>query len=379
VDIIHSNENAHSRILTKLFQYQYDKKYILLNEFLKYIKIPFDEKDIESPKITAEENRIDARIRLKTATIIIENKIYGAVEQKKQIDRYIQNEINEGYNIDQIYVLYLTRDGGSPSNYSLSDNNRTLLNNRFKEVNFKDDILGWLNLLMVKIFPNINSNKTVLLESAIIQYQDYLKGLFFEREGERAMKEEIINLIEENFNINKLNNLKEKLDRVSEINKYTLELSNYLSEFEDNLLIEKLSIFKQHVENKKTSFKGIENVEYVNKFGEKYSHILFKPVNWNSQFFIGISFDNRLSNLFYGIYNKNNNSSAELQNIFTKLIDSNNDPNFRWPFGVWITKERINSEFILKIEDGTFLIEFKNIIDNILTKTSSVKELYERD
>ncbi|MBK7058610.1 MAG: PD-(D/E)XK nuclease family protein [Leptospiraceae bacterium] len=96
---------------------------------------------------------------IKKATIIIENKIYGAVDQEKQIDRYIQNEINYRYKIDQIYVLYLTRYGGYPSNYSLSNDNRNLLKNRFKEVNFQKDILGWLNSLREKILPSIKSDK----------------------------------------------------------------------------------------------------------------------------------------------------------------------------------------------------------------------------
>ncbi|MBK7058609.1 MAG: hypothetical protein IPH52_26890 [Leptospiraceae bacterium] len=191
------------------------------------------------------------------------------------------------------------------------------------------------------------------------------------------MKEEIINLIEENFKINELNNFQNKIDRLKEIKNISIELTNYISEFEDNLLFEKLSVFKQQVKDTYTSFEGIENVEYHNKFGEKYSQILLKPKNWKNQFFIGISFDSQLSKIFYGILNKNNNSSTDLQDIFTELIDSSNDPNTRWPFGVWITKERIDSEFISSIVNGSFLEKFKKIINDILTKTTDVKELYQ--
>ena len=43
--------------------------------------------------------------------IIIENKIYGAVDQESQLERYIECVIMHGKKESNIYVVYLTKDG----------------------------------------------------------------------------------------------------------------------------------------------------------------------------------------------------------------------------------------------------------------------------
>ena len=63
LDEIHANENAQSRILSKLLHYAFDKNYILLKIFFDFLGYPFSELQLVEPKITAEKNRIDIRIR----------------------------------------------------------------------------------------------------------------------------------------------------------------------------------------------------------------------------------------------------------------------------------------------------------------------------
>jgi len=381
LDEVHANENAHSRILVKLLCFEFNRRFYLLEDLLKSLGKPFHDIKIESPEITAEKNRIDARIRLKSSVIIIENKIHGAVEQKHQVDRYIDNEMDYLKNIyddhneryKNLFVLYITKEGGSPSSYSLSDENKSRLENRFKAINYRDDILNWLNNINLENFEKDN-NKIILLNSALIQYKDYLNGQFFYRKGEIEMSNEIIKLLEDQFKINKLGSFNEKIEKINEIKRYALDLYNYLTEHEDFLFLEKLGEFEKKVQN--TKFKGIEKIEVNKKFGEKFSSIMLYPSDWKEQYSIGISFNNKLGQLFYGINNANNDSSDELQKTFSEKIDQNNDPNSRWPFGIWESKEKINNDFIYDLENGTFFSKFERIIKNILEKTTEIKEMY---
>ena len=94
IEELHSNENAHSRILAKLLQYKNQYGFVIYGSFLNYIvtrnqdKV-FREITIQDPCITQEEERIDIWIRDKKYAIIIENKIFEAGDQNEQIKRYI--------------------------------------------------------------------------------------------------------------------------------------------------------------------------------------------------------------------------------------------------------------------------------------------------
>ncbi len=124
LDEIRADENAHSRILTKILQYVQNEKNVFLEKFLEYLKSPFADLIPVDPEITAEKDRVDILIRDENFTIIIENKIQGASDQAKQIERYICNEKNYGYKEEQIYIIYLTSDGGSPGEDSFSTDKR---------------------------------------------------------------------------------------------------------------------------------------------------------------------------------------------------------------------------------------------------------------
>ena len=105
IDELYINENAHSRILCKLLQYRTKNgSPIYLNNLIEYIIEKTDSDSWSNLKgniqksdnisITSEKERIDLWIRTKEFSIIVENKIYGAEDQKNQIARYIRTSIN---------------------------------------------------------------------------------------------------------------------------------------------------------------------------------------------------------------------------------------------------------------------------------------------
>ncbi len=116
LDELHANENAHSRIFLKILSYRENDNYPFLNNLFQFLGGDFKVLNICKPIFTAEKHRIDMLIKDKQGkyALIVENKIHGAIDQQKQISNYISQIKDSGFNENQIYVLYLTKSGGSP-------------------------------------------------------------------------------------------------------------------------------------------------------------------------------------------------------------------------------------------------------------------------
>jgi hypothetical protein len=197
IDELHANENAHTRILIKLFHYREDDKYLFLQSFVKMLQSKIASKipDIVDPVIDTQLAEIDGYIEEKNSCgIIIENKIQWASDQLTQIERYISFVKNDRRIPDKnIYVVYLTDDGRKKvSDYSLTESSKLLLNykndqnaGRFITVNYRDDILPFLKDL--NQYPSIRSQ--YVLHSAIVQYIDYLEGRFGQRTTDKEYNE----------------------------------------------------------------------------------------------------------------------------------------------------------------------------------------------
>jgi transcriptional regulator of heat shock response len=139
LDELHANENAHTRILVRLLQIP-----SLLHSFLMYLKESFAEQaqfDIPDqlyPSDVSEfSDYIDAKIETKNFCIIIENKINNAVDQDRQIERYVSAVKSQNKNI---CVLYLTLDGTKdPTSNSIGESDVPVI-----KINYKKHILNWL-------------------------------------------------------------------------------------------------------------------------------------------------------------------------------------------------------------------------------------------
>jgi hypothetical protein len=280
IDELHINENAHSRILCKLLQYNKDNDYPFVKQFLKYVaekeKAKKEEQQTTFSKIVfntikvepAETDRIDLWIRdpnINGYSIIIENKIYDANDQPGQLYRYITKNINKGYDKKKIYVIYLPStinrdpDDQTWKNPEQTDNNKEDLKkefeSRFIKLSFKEDIISWLQ----DIYPSINPKQEALIDSAIFQYIDYLKGLYFERDNQKLLimniKEQILNHFDKDLE-NKTP--EEKITFFEEKRNSINKLAN---QFDELILDSQIERQKSELEAKKNDF--IQKNSYI--------------------------------------------------------------------------------------------------------------------
>ena len=179
IDELHINENAHSRILTKLLQFKNpDGRYEILESLLRYIANDlhcekFSKIKVSHPKITQEKCRIDLWVRDREYAIIFENKVYNATDQECQIHRYIERTIQENYKEEQIFVIYLPKYEKEPEDQSWGKYKENF-KERYARVSFRNGILPWLKQY---VLPNVRAKDKLLL-SAITQYTDFLEGIF---------------------------------------------------------------------------------------------------------------------------------------------------------------------------------------------------------
>jgi hypothetical protein len=200
VQIIKANENAHSRILASILNYTVDGEYILLKELLTRLGSSFRNIVVGKPKITVEKYRIDLLISDNNYSIIIENKINHATDQDKQLQRYteiVKNEI--GCDLSNIYVLYLTDSGGSPTkdSESISNELKSKLDDRYKEVSFKYDIVPWIRMCIADREYKGDEQFIYLLK----QYVDYFEKRYKQRKNEHDMYNKLCDKIKEDLGI----------------------------------------------------------------------------------------------------------------------------------------------------------------------------------
>lgn len=190
IDELHANENAHTRILTHLLKYKEDGKHVILSSFLKQLPtFNVASFDIENSKVYFNRDNIDGLIEKDGEfAVIIENKIHWAKDQYEQIERYVHTEIERGIPSDNIWVIYLTRDGRKKvEGYSLTKKTKELLGNRFLEMDYFHNILPWLK---ETVLPNCRVREE-WLESAIKQYIDHLEGLFDIRDSRKEFRKKV--------------------------------------------------------------------------------------------------------------------------------------------------------------------------------------------
>ena len=225
---LHAGENANSRILRGLLQYSRNGKYTILQSFIDRLRLIADcdiDISIKKPELTNEEGnekgRIDLLIKEKNSyAIVIENKIWDACDQDEQIEKYIDYVDGLGIPKRKVYVIYLTRDGNKEiSDNSLTDTAKKYLgyshrsNGRFICMNFRYDIMPWLDTLMS--LDEIQNEP--LLSSSIILYADYLKEIFDAREEDIEIENELEKQFMEKLQIDSLKDLLQTWEDVTDL------------------------------------------------------------------------------------------------------------------------------------------------------------------
>ena len=195
VDILGANENAHTRILTAILNYDRDGQYPFVKSFVSHFLTGIDNVEVNSPRIAMQRNYIDALIWEENKyAIVIENKINWVVDQKEQIKRYIdavRNLCNVNPEDGACIVIYLTEDGRKKvERFSFTEDAKKLLGykdndnpGRYIELNYKEDILPWLK---EDVLLNCRYGEHSLV-TMLEQYIDYLENRFGGRKKEYSV------------------------------------------------------------------------------------------------------------------------------------------------------------------------------------------------
>lgn len=221
-DLANAHENAHTKVLLFLLK----RSQLFLESFIERLGLPA----IKGNAIISDQTKakglkgngyIDLYIKYTDASevqkhIIIENKIYGAVDTKQQIARYYYTilkennkntkDFDEWYNAcinegniqkdDNIHVFYLTSDGTKEPNEG-QDGNQQSLPSRLKEninfhpINYYDDILPWLE---EDVLPNSPFEDRGIMIAGILQYIESLKQYIGSTNNSDIVREYVDNI-----------------------------------------------------------------------------------------------------------------------------------------------------------------------------------------
>ena len=241
VDELRANENAHTRVLIKLLSYTKKGEYPFLKTFFERIRNKCEDFNvhINNPQIKFNSDNIDGLIEdaWGAYSIIIENKIHFAADQDRQIERYF-NIVKDRHKINgkHIYVIYLTLNGlKEVSSTSLPNSLKEELGKRFITMNYRDDILPWLER---EVLPEIKITEK-LLEYGISQYIDHLKGKLDIRESEKPIRDMMENIIKKKLGIDTLpvseqwRKLKKSIENVKSLSSYLQDVYDKTS---DNII-----------------------------------------------------------------------------------------------------------------------------------------------
>lgn len=264
IDELHINENGHSRILLQLLKFPNVKgEYELLVSLIEYIQNLHNTDEwvrvkVKRPLFTQEEARIDLWVRDANYAIIIENKIYNANDQEAQLSRYIDRTKAEGYGERDIFVLYLSQTGQEPDDQTWGNYKQEFFQ-RYINLSFRDDILPWLKR---KVLPNIRE-KDIYLKSAVIQYIDYLEGLFLLKSIYKTMNMNLEEIISSHFELEKCKDDKERARFLSEKIGDIKELERQMDKVRNRIRQKIFDSWRQDVKMKYPDLEAGYHNDYV--------------------------------------------------------------------------------------------------------------------
>lgn len=362
IDLLRANENAHSRILGRLLEQKNGENYEILNSFLSLLaerNSNFSHLKLKSPTISCEKGRIDILVKDEDYILIFENKIHNAIDQKGQIERYVNNvrsRYANGCKDSQIYLLYLSADGRKePTDDSWGEyKNTDLKNKRYIQLNFRYDILSWLK---EKVLPDVGI-EGVYLKSAIEQYIDHLEGFFNLRTIQKPMSEELKKGILKELNIgckptgDNFAKLNEKIDKLDKVRNQLFALK---SEMEVDFLEECYEKLEEYESNFKTFSPEWKLIKPTNE--KNYPSVGIKACKEGFSFRILIEIERESDKIFYGIAKPDPNPPKEnrLENFFESFPNGEN----LFESDYWWYLKKITSY-------GSGCKEFKGFVDKVI-------------
>lgn len=314
LDILNPTEPLVSKILCSFLSFTQNGKFCLWRSFTeKFLShFGFDKQWVKQPVFSSEENRIDILVKEQRYAVIVENKIHDAIFQRNQLARYI-NVTKSLTNEDNVFIVLLPYESSDgyiedipdsvwrlPCDWKVSNNERkcalrgdstlcacdieNLSENKQKEfkckdcINFKEHYLNRTKVLDNSFLDWLdqeieNASADAIMQSAMILFSDYLKGIRHLRNKDMFIMCVTKYLRDKLFL--KEDTVSEKLKKISEMNESVIDLKNGLEKlavtYSENLIDEWYKLFE----------------EWYNKLQVKGSYALTK--NTPTSFYIEIN------------------------------------------------------------------------------------------
>ena len=331
---INDEVRLHSRFIYSLLDpnsLHYQKE-LFLELFIKACELENFGLNLQTAKVYKEYKNIDIYITDGTKHIILENKI-NAGDQEAQIKRYIETIQKENDGEADIYVLFLSKQGREPSDYSLSglkiegDKILDISCNeiaKFRAISYKKEIVEWLGLCLDEAGNLAN------LAAVISQYKNVIEKIYGKYKGVQMDERKVIEIILKNY------------DLVDEIRSKYFDMANAnrLNEFMLNVKIEL---------EKRLSQEWCVEIEEADT-RRYFEPISFYKYSWGNEHILTftLEFDNRnFLNPYIGLaYDIDKINKAYVDSIQVK-ISSEWNIGARFARWKWLKKDQFLREIVV--------------------------------
>lgn len=377
IDELHANENAHTRILLKLLQFNYLGNYPILRSFFDLMEQKMERKfkvgEIKHPKIRFNQENIDGLIEESEYVVIIENKIHWAIDQEKQIDRYVEIARKHCLKEDKIFVIYLTANGAKEVLERSFDKAKALLGytdrqntGRFVPMSYRMDILPWLEQV---VLPGCMLKDEYLI-SALQQYIDHLKGLFDLRNEERIMTDKILDEV-----LALQGNLVDKMKQLRDYKGRIDKLVSGIDEYYRKMLPSVEELLKEEINRKFSRFlKGNITLNPNHMCFGCHPMVLNCPKLY---FYVDIFFpiDGQQSLIRWGLVTDNEKQIQEIQKDLSEKLKKEFDgySSLGLGEGYWLCKKvEDNDKFWKEIEENSMIAFLRKQYDDIVHRLQKI-------
>lgn len=347
------HETSHSRILGELLIYD--------SEILKFFLDDLIQRGLSHQKenwtVLIEKDNIDILIQGESTVVIIENKVNNAPEQYRQIDRYVEQRLAEGFG--NIYVLYLSREYPfMPSEYSF---NSTKNRCRLITKTYKKDIREWVNDKL------LTRDQPFSIHSALFHYKNYLDTMINSNSSE--ISEEIRMEIEKYLKYSAC-----KGDEIVALEKLSRELWE-TSEICKKLMYEKIWANIQSKLNGELNEKGLPQLISMQNIGWDLpdAGIEFSIEGMENKFYAVVSY---LRQRYIGIIDRSNTGKLDdnIVNTFKDLFAGiySNSPRL----SEWDIYSTYRYPYWFNVDDNDCLISLYLKLMDILRKSDDVTIIY---
>jgi len=335
--------NLHSRFIYELLNPKglHNQRDIFLKIFLDEMNIEYNVNIFEVYK---EQYNIDILLKSKNQVIIIENKI-DTQDHSNQLNRYVDIIKKQGYNEDEIKVIYLTLYGEEPNEF-IED---IIL------LSYSQDIKNWITKCIEKV-----AQKPTLRET-LIQYLNLINKLTYKADNQGFIME-VKELLLQKENLKTILNIEDAVigAKIEIQLKFWKELLDYLQDAQYRF--DFYSIYGDR-DIKASVYKYYTKKKNRKDYGFEYQ------IDNNLYFFIEIR-----DNIYYGFYFKDNTNIDRQIEILDKLVIEWEEPYWKYPTKK-LNFEQFNNENILDLLDNNKRkIDIKSISDEVIYLITNYKK-----